>query len=117
MAASFACPYPLAGTGFGARIQDPGGAVALVAAADAAPEALTRMLAEVHGLLLLPGMGAMAETPELLLRLSRIFGPEVEDYRTTGMAPNMVHPTVPEIFVVSNTPPVFRQPRRRPTRR
>ena len=52
----------------------------------------------------------MAEAPDLLLRLSRLFGPEVENYRTTGMAPNMVHPTVPEILVVSNTPPVDRQP-------
>jgi taurine dioxygenase len=110
MAGSLACTHPLAGAGFGGRIQGPGGAAALVAAAEAAPEALPRMLAEAHGLLLLPGMGAMAEAPELLLRLSRVFGPEVEDYRTTGMAPNMVHPTVPEIFVVSNTPPVFRQP-------
>ena len=87
MAGSLACTHPLAGAGFGGRIQDPGGAAALVAAAEAAPEALPRMLAEAHGLLLLPGMGAMAEAPELLLRLSRVFGPEVEDYRTTGMAP------------------------------
>ena len=28
-------------------------------------------------------MGAMADTPELLVRLSRIFGSEVEDYRHT----------------------------------
>jgi taurine dioxygenase len=52
----------------------------------------------------------MAEQPELLLRLSRLFGPEVENYRETGMAPNMVHPEVPEIFVVSNIPPVLRAP-------
>lgn len=62
----------------------------------------------------LPGMNAMADEPELLLRLSRLFGQEVENYRETLTAPNMVHPTVPEIFVVSNTPPVMRNPPKRP---
>lgn len=103
---------PLAGACFGSRIHLPGAsdAAALVEAAKCDPAALPRALAESHGLLLLPGMAAMAEVPDMLLRLSRVFGPEVENYRTTGMAPNMVHPTVPEIFVVSNTPPVGRQP-------
>jgi len=103
---------PLPGAGFGGRIRlaGGGGAAEVVRAAESEPEALPQALAESGGLLLLPGMEAMADEPELLLRLSRIFGPEVENYRQTGMAPNMVHPTVPEIFVVSNTPPVGRQP-------
>src|SRR6202035_1765001 len=49
-----------------------------------------------------------------LVRLSRIFGPEVEDYRQTLTALNMVHESVPEIFIVSNIPPVSRMPPRRP---
>ncbi len=48
------------------------------------------------------------------MRLSRIFGPEVEDYRQTLTPLNMVHETVPEIFIVSNIPPVNRMPPRRP---
>jgi len=59
-------------------------------------------------------MDAMADAPQLLVRLSRIFGPEVEDYRENLTPQNMVHATVPEIFVVSNTPPVGRNPPRRP---
>ncbi len=112
----FDCMTPLPGAGFGGRIglDGPAGAAALVAAAEAEPEALPRALAASGGLLLLPGMGGMAEEPALLLRLSRIFGPEVENYRETGMAPNMVHPEVPEIFVVSNIPPVHRAPPPRP---
>jgi taurine dioxygenase len=55
-------------------------------------------------------MGAMAGDPGLLLRLSRIFGPEVENYRLTSTPQNMVHATVPEIFIVSNTPPASRPP-------
>ena len=116
MAGPFHLTSPLPGASFGGRIGLAGGegALALVEAAERMPEALPRALAECHGLLLLPGMQAMAEAPDLLLRLSGLFGTEVENYRTTGMAPNMVHPTVPEIFVVSNTPPVGRQPPLRP---
>jgi len=65
-------------------------------------------------LLLIQNMQAMADAPDLLVRLSRIFGPEVEDYRDNLTPSHMVHATVPEIFVVSNTPPVGRQPPRRP---
>ena len=116
MTGPFLLSHPIPGSRFGGAITLPGGggAAALVAAAEAAPAALPRALAACHGLLVLPGMGDMAEAPELLLRLSRVFGPEVEDYRETGMAPHMIHPEVPEIFVVSNTPPVGRQPPAKP---
>lgn len=86
------------------------GALGLVEAAEANPAALPHLLAECHGLLLLPGMDAMTDHPELLLRLSQTFGAEIENYRTTGMDPKMVHPEIPEIFVVSNTPPAEKQP-------
>jgi taurine dioxygenase len=75
---------------------------------------LPRALAESGGLLLLRGMDEMAGEPELLVRLSRVFGPEVEDYRRTLTPLNMVHETVPEIFLVSNIPPVSRLPPRPP---
>ena len=55
------------------------------------PDALPLALAESSGLLLLQGMDAIAEEPALLVRLSRIFGPEVEDYRQTLTARHMVH--------------------------
>ncbi len=103
---------PLPGASFGGRVTltGDGGALDLVRAAEARPETLPTMLAESGGLLLIPGMNLMAENPELLVRLSRLFGPEVEDYRQTLTAANMVHETVPEIFVVSNNPRVARQP-------
>ena len=104
---------PLPGAGFGGRITLTG-AWDLVEAAEADPDALPRALAESSGLLLLPGMEAMVERPDLLVRLSRVFGAEVEDYRQNLTSPNMVHPAVPEIFIVSNVPPVNRQPPRRP---
>ena len=110
MSSSFEFQSPLPGASFGGIVRQAGDAAGFVAAAEAAPATLPRLLAEAHGLLLVPGMGAMAGDAGLLLRLSRIFGPEVENYRETGMAANMVHPEVPEIFVVSNTPPALRQP-------
>ena len=62
-------------------------------------------------------MEEIADDPELLVRLSRVFGTEVEDYRHTLTPLNMVHETVPEIFIVSNMPPVSRSRRAGPIRR
>ena len=108
MSNPFELVQPLALSTFGGTLRLAGqpGAEALVLAAEANPAALPHALGQCHGLLCLPGMEAMADDPDLLLRLSRIFGPEVEDYQNTGMAKNMIHPTVSEIFVVSNIPPV-----------
>jgi taurine dioxygenase len=105
---------PLPGAGFGGRLHLGGGAHRFVEAAERDPGALPRTLAESSGLLLLAGMEAMTEAPELLVRLSRLFGGEVEDYRDNLTPLNMVHETVPEIFIVSNVPPVSRLPPRRP---
>ncbi|HEX3953303.1 MAG TPA: TauD/TfdA family dioxygenase [Stellaceae bacterium] len=103
-------PLPNAGFGGTVRLVGNSSAQAVVEAAEADPELLPRALAESSGLLLLPGMGAIRDQPELLLRLSRLFGSEVEDYRETLTPLNFVHEAVPEIFVVSNIPPAFRAP-------
>lgn len=108
---------PLPGASFGGSIRLGDGqndARGLIEAAESSPGALTGALAQCGGLLLLTGMQAIADDPALLVRLSRQFGPEVEDYRQTLTRSNMVHETVPEIFVVSNIPSVGRQPPPRP---
>jgi len=109
---------PLPGVHFGGtlRLADVAHSNArdIIAAAEASPEALSDALAQSDGLLLLTGMQAIADEPALLVRLSRLFGPEVEDYRQTLTRSNMVHESVPEIFVVSNIPSVGRQPPPRP---
>jgi taurine dioxygenase len=106
----------LPGANFGGQAVPEGnaGARRVVEAAEREPAALPRALAESGGLLLLRGMDEMAADPELLVRLSRVFGSEVEDYRRTLTPANMVHETVPEIFIVSNVAPVNRKPPRRP---
>jgi len=108
----FECVGPLQGARFGARLSVKGalGAHDFVLRAEQSPEEMTRALSNAQGLLLIPGMGAMADAPELLVRLSRLFGTEVEDYRQTLTARTQVHETVPEIFLVSNAPPANRPP-------
>ena len=107
-------PLPHAHFGGTLRLAGGAGAQAVVEAAESAPSALPRALADCGGLLLLPGMDAMAEAPDMLVRLSRLFGSEVEDYRHTLTPAHMVHPDVPEIFVVANRPPASRPPPKRP---
>ena len=107
---------PLPGANFGGRLRlpDAPGAQAMIEAAEATPDALPRALTLANGLLLLPGMQAMAEAPELLVRLSHLFGVEVEDYRETLTPLTAVHPAVPEILLVTNTPPTSRPTPRQP---
>jgi taurine dioxygenase len=114
MTSLFEVSRPLPGARFGGTVSlagdGRGDARAVIAAAEASPQALPEALARCDGLLLLTGMQAIAEEPALLVRLSRLFGPEVEDYRQTLTRSNMVHESVPEIFVVSNIPSVGRAP-------
>ena len=108
MSVAFDVTRPLPGASFGAtvRLAKP--------LSRGIPAGLPAVLAEAGGLLLIPGLQAIADEPELLVRLSRVFGPEVEDYRYTLTTSSSVHQTVPEIFIVSNMPPVNRAPPRRP---
>lgn len=107
-------PRPLPGASFGALIDLGEGGHAAVDALEAEPEALPTALYEAQGLLMLPGMRDITEEPELLLRLSRLFGPEVENYHRTLAAGNNVHPSVSEIYLVSNIPPADILPPKRP---
>lgn len=94
---------PLPGATFGGLVQ---GGDASAEAFAALPDTLT----ENSGFLLVPDMHAISDDPTLLVRLSRLFGPEVEDYRLTGAAANTVHTDVPEIMIVSNARPVNHLP-------
>lgn len=95
---------PLPGAAFGATVR----------LGDAIPDDLPRLLDEAGGLLLIPGEHEISGRPQRLVELSRRFGSEVEDYRFTLANPATVHRTVPEIFIVSNLPPVSKMPPRRP---
>jgi alpha-ketoglutarate-dependent taurine dioxygenase len=103
---------PLPGVTFGkaVRLRDGGGAARLLAAMQADPDGLPGLLYANDGLLMLPRMDGIADDPTLLVALSRFFGPEVENYRETLTLLNRIHETVPEIMIVSNTPPTKRKP-------
>ena len=99
---------PLAEAGFGAclRFDNTSDLPATVSAQELAPDRFTKALGDAHGLLVLPGMQQISIRPDLLVRLSRLFGDQVENYRETITPPNMIHEQVPEIMLVSNRPPV-----------
>ncbi len=107
---------PLPGATFGSLVQysDTNNATQAVAAAEAEPSALPNALYASHGLLLMKGMQAVNDEPALLARLSRLFGPEVENYHQALTTANYVHVDVPEIFIVSNIPPSDRSPPAQP---
>ena len=108
---------PLSEAFFGAVMRFPAlsGAREAVAALEDAPETLGAAVCEHGGLLLLPEMDDISDEPELLLRLSKLLGPEVEDYRNSYAFVNRrnlfdFHDTVPEIIQITNMPPIGTQP-------
>ena len=111
---NFTREAPFPGASFGATLRLDGDAATIVAAAESDPKALPAALAEAKGLLLIQGMKGISADPDLLIRLSRVFGPEVEDYRHTLTNLKSVHVSVPEILLVSNMPPVSKAPPQRP---
>jgi taurine dioxygenase len=74
------------------------------------PDGLPQALADAGGLLLLPGLDEITKDPRLLVTMSYLLGPEVEDYRTLLTRTSMAHETVPEIFMVTNMVPGSRPP-------
>ena len=107
---------PLVKSSFGNLVNftDADDADSVVRAAEAEPDALPDALYAAHGFLLMKGMNGISGDPALLERLSRLFGSEVENYHQTLMSANCIHTEVPEIFIVSNVPPVDRPPPPRP---
>ena len=108
---------PLPGAGFGAAMRFPAlsGAREAVAALEAAPAVFGDAICARGGLLLLPDMHEITEEPELLMRLSRLLGPEVEDYRNSYSFEDRkwlfnYHDTFPEIIQITNLPPIRTQP-------
>jgi len=95
---------PLPGAAFGATVRLP------KPLSEGMPEGLPQALADAGGLLLLPGLSEITEDPELLVTMSYLFGLEVEDYRTLLTRTSQAHETVPEIFMVTNMIPNYRQP-------
>ena len=72
---------------------------------------------ELHaagGLMVVRGLSGLRHAPEALVRISEVFGPEVENYRGTLTAARFFHDEVAEILVLSNLPPCNHVPPPRP---
>ena len=68
-----------------------------------------------RGLMLIPGLRGIRDTPEALVELSRLFGPEVENYHGTLTADRFFHDSVAEILILSNKPPCNHPPPSKPS--
>ena len=107
---------PLAGANFGrhVRVTSATTDAEVIEALEAEADTLLSAFYDGHGFMLLTGLDSMARDPSQLVRLSRLFGPEVEDYTKTGMILDRVHKEVPEILVISNAAPMNQKPPARP---
>lgn len=106
---------PLRGAAFGCAIDAASiPSAAAVERFESDPRTILSLLYAANGLLVIKGLGDIAEEPELLLRMSRLFGPEVENYRETLTTDNFFHDSVDEILVLSNLPPCSFEPPARP---
>ena len=74
----------LPGATFGGLLTAPINAADLIFLAEASPTSLPLLLNEFNGFLLIKGMEMLEEKPELFLRLSQIFGTEVESYKVVS---------------------------------
>ena len=83
-----------------------------VEAAEASPAVLREAINAGRGLLLVRGLAGVVEEPELLVRLTRLFG-AAESYRDEGRsAPAYLSDECHQIAVVSNAPPANRDGKR-----
>lgn len=108
--------HTLAGASFGGLLRpvNSQGAKSVVADLESEPEILPMALYAAGGLLVLKGLRDVSAEPSLMLRLSQLLGENVENYHENGTPKHLVHEEVPQIYVVSNAPPVNRWPPPRP---
>ena len=101
---------------FGSQIEVPVhcGAAPFVEYCRTNPTFLLKELDKAKGLLLIHGLGEVADKADWLLELSQLCGNEVENYRETNIAQHLVHTEIPQILQVSNVAPVNRQPPDKP---
>ena len=63
-----------------------------------------------RGLMVMTGLDGIRRQPRALVRLSELFGDEVENYRATLTSPRFFHDSVDEILVLSNAAPCHHPP-------
>lgn len=69
---------------------------------------------KAHGLLVVKGLHRIRGKPGRLVELSRLFGPEVEDYHRTLTSARFFHESVNEILILGNAEPCNHMPPPKP---
>ncbi|MFT5391812.1 MAG: taurine dioxygenase [Gammaproteobacteria bacterium] len=105
---------PLSNSTFGAQVRLRVPLEDAIAGWERERASLSSVLDAHDGLLVLSGLGEIREAPEQLVRLSYMFGPEVENYHQTLTHSTSIHADVPEILIVSNVAPVNKFPPPKP---
>ena len=107
--------HPLEHATYGAAVSfGSTGSAGVVDQLEREPSFLPDLLHRAGGLLVLKGLKDISEAPDLLVRISRLLGPEVENYYETLTAARFFHDDVPEVLVLSNLPPCNQTPPPRP---
>jgi len=73
-------------------------------------ETLVDCLNRAGGLMVIKGLHEIRNHPQALVALSRLFGPEVENYRNTLTSERFFHESVDEILILTNEPPCNHPP-------
>ncbi|MGD8838224.1 MAG: TauD/TfdA family dioxygenase [Gammaproteobacteria bacterium] len=101
----------LEGSSFGVLLEfDEPDIDAIVARCAADAEGLRSRFHAAGGLMIIRGLQDIRQQPGALLELSRLFGPEVENYRETLTSPRFFHDSVDEILILTNAPPCNHPP-------
>ncbi len=96
----------LPGATFGVELIPNVRAQALVTQLEHDPKPVLDAFYEAHGLMVFRDLNDINDDPSLLVRLSRLFGSEVENYHKTLTPERLIHSQVPEVIVISNLPPM-----------
>ena len=96
----------LPGATFGVELIPNVRAQALVTQLEHDPKPVLDAFYEAHGLMVFRDLNDINDDCSLLVRLSRLFGSEVENYHKTLTPERLIHSQVPEVIVISNLPPM-----------
>ena len=106
---------PLKNAQFGCRVCPDMGSADFIRWCETHSEEFLDLFHSSGGLFVINGLNEIITHPQLLVRLSRIFGREVENYHETLTNENFFHDQVPEILVLSNNPKVNYGPPHKPS--
>ena len=71
---------------------------------------IVKVFHQAGGLMVMKGLQEIRDCPQALVELSRLFGPEVENYHQTLTSNRFFHETIPEILILTNDPPCNHPP-------